>query len=96
MPKLDKIQHPSHAEHPLRYKLMKTLYKCDGCKQLGHGECYQCEQCNIQLHEECARARDGDPITHPFFPKRILVFRAHPPDNVWFCEACGDSVRGYR
>ncbi|KAK4743098.1 hypothetical protein SAY87_001099 [Trapa incisa] len=94
MPKLDRIQHPSHPAHPLHHKPIETLYKCDGCKQLGFEMCYRCKRCDFQLHKHCARACDT--IYHPFFPKHTLVFRDHPPNHIRSCEACGDSVLGFR
>ncbi|KAJ8760338.1 hypothetical protein K2173_011891 [Erythroxylum novogranatense] len=95
MTKLSKINHFSH-QHQLVWKHPQEPYQCNGCKELGFGPCYECEQpnCDYHLHDECA---NPDPtITHPFM--RGCTFKFHqkaPQMGYRICDACGRDVLGF-
>ena len=48
-------------------------YVCDGCQLAGQGASYQCQQCNFDLHLDCAKAKD---IANPW-QRRQQWFRLH-------------------
>jgi hypothetical protein len=95
MPKYTEIEHSSHS-HVLVLKSAQEPYKCDGCKEVGFGPCFKCEECNFNLHEECARPQPSG--FHPFFPKCDFRFYENTPrpghrDRI--CDACGKDVQGF-
>ncbi|XP_010922353.1 uncharacterized protein [Elaeis guineensis] len=87
------IIHSSHPDHKLILEHRDTPYNCDGCKELGFGSRYTCEEsCNFHLHKDCASPEAT--ITHPFFPGCLFHFHAiGKPDR--FCDACGRDIKGY-
>ena len=87
--KVTEFEHPSHP-HILTLKPSGEPYKCDGCKELGFGPCYHCQDCNYHLHEECAMASES--AYHPFFKKCHFIFRNETYDRI--CDACGKDVMG--
>ncbi|MCI08022.1 hypothetical protein A2U01_0029093, partial [Trifolium medium] len=81
-------------EHSLQYKPPGAPYKCSGCKELGFGSSYHCENinCNYILHEECANP-DYSYTFHPFFEKSNFEFYKKPPGyRTRYCDACGKDV----
>ncbi|XWS07768.1 hypothetical protein CRYUN_Cryun41cG0019100 [Craigia yunnanensis] len=88
-----------HFSHPHRLLLVSTQipYRCDGCKELGFGLCYQCpyEECNFHLHEECGNAPSS--ISHPFFKtcKYFKFYKETPGCRARFCDACGMDINGF-
>ncbi|KAG5237587.1 protein binding protein [Salix suchowensis] len=96
---LTKITHSSHSGHFLLLKYPQEPYKCEGCKELGFGPCYECEHedCNFYLHEECANAT---PSAFHSFLKCSLKFHSRAPQGApqggeRFCDACGQDVLGF-
>ncbi|KAL0003127.1 hypothetical protein SO802_016908 [Lithocarpus litseifolius] len=92
------IQHYSH-EHQLKLVCNQSRFKCNGCKELGIGSCYQCKHnCDFYLHEECALIASNY-ITHPFFKNCHFIF--HDASQSGFaatrlvCVACGKNVQGF-
>ncbi|KAJ6720426.1 CYSTEINE/HISTIDINE-RICH C1 DOMAIN FAMILY PROTEIN [Salix viminalis] len=92
---LTKIRHPSHSGHFLLLKDIRAPYKCEGCKELGFGSCYECEHegCSFYLHVECA-------IDIPSYPHSIvkgsLKFHHKAPQGGYrVCDACGRAVSGF-
>lgn len=91
----DMIDHRSHP-HPLHLKPPGTPYRCSGCRELGFGSSYCCENswCEYILHEECANVVSSVP--HRFFPKSYFEFYEKAPGNrARYCDACGKDVKGF-
>ncbi|XVE52679.1 hypothetical protein DITRI_Ditri02bG0142200 [Diplodiscus trichospermus] len=91
--KITEIEHFSHC-HKLELNYSLTPYRCDGCKELGFGSCYQCkeEECDFHLHDKCAVA---DPFaSHSFFKKSSFKFREKGKHSE-YCVACGKNVQGF-
>ncbi|KAD1033745.1 hypothetical protein E3N88_43393 [Mikania micrantha] len=53
----DKVKHDSHQEHEL-VLTRSNAYVCDGCDKEGKIWAYNCEECNFDLHPECAIEKD--------------------------------------
>ncbi|PKI44638.1 hypothetical protein CRG98_034993 [Punica granatum] len=52
-----KIQHPSHPQHPLVFSMdASPRFRCYGCRNALRDKCYQCYDCEIDLHVGCAAA----------------------------------------
>ncbi|MFQ6647004.1 hypothetical protein Gotur_020062, partial [Gossypium turneri] len=91
--KITEINHFSH-HHKLELSYSGTPYQCDGCKELGFGSCYQCnnKKCDFHLHENCGVAK---PIaTHSFF-KNINFKYEKKGKQGKTCKACGKGVQGF-
>ncbi|KAF5453545.1 hypothetical protein F2P56_028442 [Juglans regia] len=93
--KYTKIKHLSHPHDDLMLvDSPQAPYKCDGCKELGFRRCYQCEDCNFHLHEECAMPDSS--AFHPLFRKCDFRFYENAPGNrARYCDACGKDVLGF-
>ncbi|MED6138529.1 hypothetical protein PIB30_075018 [Stylosanthes scabra] len=87
------MDYPSHS-HPLHFNPPGAPYKCSGCKELGFGPSYSCENCNYILHEECTNV---DRLAfHRFFPKSHFEFYENSPGyRARVCDACGKDVLGF-
>ncbi|KAJ4719866.1 Cysteine/Histidine-rich C1 domain family protein [Melia azedarach] len=93
--------HPSHPDHELERKTYRKPYTCDGCKELGFGSRYRCEQCNFDLHEHCIFTTPT--AHHDFFRNSTFKFLHQPPtkcshycpDCQRYCDACGKPIRGF-
>ncbi|TXG49743.1 hypothetical protein EZV62_025618 [Acer yangbiense] len=82
-------------QHDLKRKNSKP-YVCHGCRELGSGLKFRCEQCNFNLHEECAHVKQT--TTHDLYDKNnIFKFFRKPPDHhsIIYCTVCGGLVEGY-
>ncbi|KAI5431380.1 uncharacterized protein LOC127131726 [Lathyrus oleraceus] len=84
-------------KHLLRQKPPGAPFTCSGCRQLGFGSNYHCQNsshCNYVLHGECAYP---DPYAfHPFFEKSYFEFHKKPPgDRERYCDACGKDILGF-
>ncbi|KAG4181297.1 hypothetical protein ERO13_A10G218200v2 [Gossypium hirsutum] len=91
--KITEIDHFSHR-HKLELSYSETPYQCDGCKELGFGSSYQCnnKKCNFHLHENCGVAK---PIaTHSFFKNSNFKFKKKGKRGKT-CNACGKDVQGF-
>ena len=72
-------------------------YTCDGCKVVGFGKRYRCDECNYDLHRACMHST---PTTTPkLFKDSIFKFYDQLPRNCneckRDCEACGKQVEGF-
>ncbi|KAJ6325255.1 hypothetical protein OIU76_012354 [Salix suchowensis] len=92
---LTKITHSSHSGHFLLLKYPQEPYKCEGCKELGFGRCYECEHedCSFYLHEECAHATPS--AFHSFLKCSLKFHPRAPQGGERFCDACGQDVLGF-
>ncbi|XP_058741068.1 uncharacterized protein LOC131613411 [Vicia villosa] len=83
-------------EHLLQQKPPGAPYTCSGCRQLGFGSSYHCQnsRCNYVLHGECVYP---DPYAfHSFFEKSYFEFHKKPPgDRERYCDACGKDILGF-
>lgn len=79
-------------EHNLTQQKIKTAYKCDGCKEPGWGTRYRCEDCNYDLHRDCALP--SATLSHSFYKHCTFKFLERGSDNR-FCDACGKDVLGF-
>ncbi|PIA39087.1 hypothetical protein AQUCO_02700337v1 [Aquilegia coerulea] len=86
------IKHFSHG-HNLKLLCDKTPYKCDGCKEPGWGPRYRCEDCNFDLHKECALYSSS--MSHPFYKNRSFEFLESPITYNRYCNACGRDILGF-
>ncbi|KAK0592014.1 hypothetical protein LWI29_011900 [Acer saccharum] len=71
MVELEVIRHDSHP-HELQLKSDDNFYGCKGCKELGFGLKFRCEQCNFDLHKDCALANQT--TSHDFFKNSTYRF----------------------
>ncbi|QCD89537.1 uncharacterized protein LOC114166311 [Vigna unguiculata] len=85
---------PSHGES-MQPKAAGAAYKCSGCKEMGFGSSYECENddCNYILHEDCANAVSN--AVHRFLPESKFEFLEKPPGYPRYCDACGKDVVGF-
>ncbi|KAH7537214.1 hypothetical protein FEM48_Zijuj03G0068900 [Ziziphus jujuba var. spinosa] len=90
--KITEFEHPNHPDHILMLKSSDVPYKCDGCKELGFGPCFKCEDCNFHLHEECALASKSS--YHPLLKRCELRF-CEETYGGRYCDACGKDVMGF-
>ncbi|TYH51518.1 hypothetical protein E1A91_D10G265500v1 [Gossypium mustelinum] len=91
--KITEIDHFSHR-HKLELSYSEKPYQCDGCKELGFGSSYQCnnKKCDFHLHENCGLAK---PIaTHSFFKNSSFKFKKKGKRGKT-CKACGKDVQGF-
>ena len=49
----DKLRHALHEEHELGLT-QRRIYTCDGCEEEGHVWAFSCEECDFDLHPNCA------------------------------------------
>ncbi|KAJ6720428.1 CYSTEINE/HISTIDINE-RICH C1 DOMAIN FAMILY PROTEIN [Salix viminalis] len=92
---ITRITHSSHSGHFLLLKYPRAPYKCEGCKELGFGPCYECEHedCSFYLHEECANAAPS--ASHSFLECNLKFHSRAPQGGERFCDACGQRVLGF-
>ncbi|KAJ6325269.1 hypothetical protein OIU76_012368 [Salix suchowensis] len=90
---LTKIKHSSHSGHFLLLKAPQEPYKCEGCKEVGFGPCYECEHedCGFYLHEECAI----DIPSYSIVKCSLKFHHKAPQGGDRFCYACGRAVLGF-
>jgi hypothetical protein len=93
---ITEIQHSSHR-HRLKLMWAQTPYWCNGCKEEGFEPCYQCQECDFHLHEQCASAERGSIFPHPFEKSTFKFYGKHTENgmNFGFCVACGKNIRGF-
>ncbi|BAT83036.1 hypothetical protein VIGAN_04013200, partial [Vigna angularis var. angularis] len=70
---------PSHPERQMQLKPQGSSYICSGCREVGFGRSYHCENknCGYILHEECATAVSF--AFHRFFPRSHFEFYEKAP-----------------
>ncbi|XP_022133591.1 uncharacterized protein LOC111006130 [Momordica charantia] len=78
---------------------MSKPYTCYGCKEVGFGPHYQCENYYFDLHKEC-KFPETWPISHQFFPNSTFNFFRIPPkachdDCRRLCDACRKPINGF-
>ncbi|CAL5191495.1 unnamed protein product [Lathyrus oleraceus] len=81
-------------QHTLQLNDSGSVYMCSGCKEIGLGSNYTCQNstCNYILHEECA-----EPVkhaVHPFFKNSTFEFYEKAVGG-GFCDACGKDLLGF-
>ncbi|ONK61150.1 uncharacterized protein A4U43_C08F26750 [Asparagus officinalis] len=65
----EKLKHPLHKEHEL-VRAKRRGYTCDGCEEVGSGWSFYCDECDFDLHPNCALSKedkgkdDGDADDH--------------------------------
>ncbi|KAB5538823.1 hypothetical protein DKX38_016356 [Salix brachista] len=91
---ITRITHSSHSGHSLLLKYPQAPYKCEGCKELGFGPCYECEHedCSFYLHDECATPSPS----HSFSDCSLKFHSRAPQGGERVCDACGQGVLGFR
>ncbi|MCH80131.1 hypothetical protein A2U01_0000893 [Trifolium medium] len=67
-------------------------FMCSGCKELGIGSSYNCENsnCNYILHKECVKPVKH--ALHPFFKNCNFEFYENAEKDSGFCDACGKDL----
>ncbi|PON39531.1 Thioredoxin-like fold containing protein [Parasponia andersonii] len=55
-----KLRHELHAEHEFSLTRHVSVYRCDGCLEMGIGWYFQCEQCCFGLHPNCALKKNEE------------------------------------
>ncbi|KAL5712696.1 hypothetical protein ACHQM5_014841 [Ranunculus cassubicifolius] len=86
------VNHPFHP-HTLTSECKDTPYKCNGCKEIGWGLRYRCDECNYDLHKDCAFA---DMMKSDVSFYQNCTFRLHQRGFVGSCcKACGNSTQGF-
>jgi len=82
-------------QHTLQLNIVESpSYMCSGCKELGYGSSYHCENnnCNYILHIECAERVTY--AVHPFYNKSFFKL-CEKAGNGGFCDACGKHLLGF-
>ncbi|KAI9156204.1 hypothetical protein LWI28_002146 [Acer negundo] len=80
--------------HELELKSYNKLYRCNGCRELGFGLRVRCEQCDFDLHKECAHA--DQTTSHDFFKNATFKFFTKRPGlRKRGCDGCGRHVKGF-
>ncbi|KAF5204514.1 Cysteine-histidine-rich c1 domain family protein [Thalictrum thalictroides] len=87
------VKHTSH-NHNLKAISNNTPYTCDGCKETGWGLRFRCEECNYDLHKDCALSSPRISLSHQLYPNCSFRFhsRAFAGTN---CNACGKGISGF-
>lgn len=89
--------HPSHSQHPLVEVTVSDLFTCNGCKEIGSGRRFSCQQCDFQLHDFCALAPPALK-SHPLHAQHQLVFYSKPkPGGILWprCDVCEKPTKGF-
>ncbi|XP_060669059.1 probable nucleoredoxin 1 [Ziziphus jujuba] len=60
----EKVTHKLHAEHELLLTRRNSYY-CNGCRDLGYAWSYLCENCDFDLHPNCALKNDEETDSGP-------------------------------
>jgi len=93
----EEIHHFTHPQHALTLMSLPYLFTCHGCKEYGAGARYRCNDCNIDIHEFCAKAPPS--ISHPYHTQHQLVFYNKLATGSGFvkskCDICGHSFKGF-
>uniref|UniRef100_A0A7N0T5R2 protein-disulfide reductase n=1 Tax=Kalanchoe fedtschenkoi TaxID=63787 RepID=A0A7N0T5R2_KALFE len=58
----EKVKLSLHEEHDL-ILTRRAVFYCDGCRKEGHVWSYYCEECDFDLHPECALKADEEAAT---------------------------------
>jgi len=88
-------------QHTLQRNIVESAsYMCSGCKELGYGSSFHCENsnCNYILHPECviAIAECDTHAVHPFFNKcNFELCKIEKARHGEFCDACGKDLLGF-
>ncbi|KAF2919553.1 hypothetical protein DAI22_08g143000 [Oryza sativa Japonica Group] len=71
--------------------------QCDGCKELGAGHRFKCEQCNSKVYYDMCCATAPHTLKHPLFPGSVFRFLRKPLASECgrACDACGDLMHGF-
>lgn len=91
MPK--RLNHPSDPKHTL--VLLSSPYPegvfwCNACGKDGHGFCYHCKECNIDLHVMCSSMPKI--VMHGAHPHPLdLAFSPPYPDKIFTCDVCNKN-----
>ncbi|KAJ3673964.1 hypothetical protein LUZ60_005956 [Juncus effusus] len=88
------INNPLHHNHPLALKKDLSLFKCDGCLEIGLGDGYTCKNdtCDFQLHKQCVKDFNKQIRSINFNCTLILL---KEPKKMVICSICGDAINGY-
>ncbi|TXG49749.1 hypothetical protein EZV62_025624 [Acer yangbiense] len=86
----EEILCPKDHSHVIELTSRHTLYECDGCKYVGFGSSFRCEQCDLDFDEELAHT------SHDFFKYNLFKFFPKlPNDHSKFCAGCGRLVNRF-
>ncbi|MFQ6669539.1 hypothetical protein Gotur_034749 [Gossypium turneri] len=96
MPGLDRQNDGKHV-HELQLKNSEGLFICNGCKQLGFGNCYKCPWllfCNYVIHVACI-SEDGTPLSNSLFKNcKFQFYRENPLTVAPTCHICALDIKG--
>ncbi|KAL7585929.1 hypothetical protein Lser_V15G44262 [Lactuca serriola] len=71
-----------------------SSYKCSGCKELGIGNRYICNNCSYILHPDCMYYKRI--TTHKFLAGSTFKFHQTRFDSKdRYCDACGSDIEGF-
>lgn len=76
----NKVKHDMHPEHEL-VLTRSQRFTCDGCDKEGKIWAYNCEDCNFDLHPECAlkETNGKDEVAN-------AVKEDEKPNEGWVCD----------
>ncbi|KAH1045622.1 hypothetical protein J1N35_036406 [Gossypium stocksii] len=96
MPILKKQKDWEH-EHDFQLDNNAGVFTCDGCKEIGFGNCYKCSPerpCNYVLHVTCLNEK-GTPLSNPLFKNcRFQFDRIRPLSVAPTCRICALDIQG--
>lgn len=91
--------HTDHMHENLRLDKSVRSWptQCDGCKELGAGHRFKCEQCNSKVYYDMCCATAPHTLKHPLFPGSVFRFLRKPLASECgrACDACGDLMHGF-
>ncbi|MBA0629672.1 hypothetical protein Godav_024190 [Gossypium davidsonii] len=96
MPGLDRQNDGEHG-HDLKLENREGLFICNGCKELGFGNCYKCPRvgfCNYVLH--VGRISEGrTPLSNPLFKNcKFQFYQKNPLTVAPACRICALDIQG--
>ncbi|KAG8480315.1 hypothetical protein CXB51_024701 [Gossypium anomalum] len=95
MPGLDKQKDKEHP-HKLYLETRNGLFTCDGCKELGFGNCYKCPLaiCDYVLHVACI-SENGTPLSNSLFENcKFQFYQKNPSTAAPTCLICAFQIQG--
>lgn len=73
-----KMAHALHEEHEL-VLTRRAIYTCDGCEEDGRVWCFNCEECDFDLHPNCA-------LEEKKGPENDEDLEGKSPSEEWICD----------
>ncbi|KAG4127628.1 hypothetical protein ERO13_D10G226866v2 [Gossypium hirsutum] len=96
MPGLDKQKDNKHL-HDLERRSREGLFICNGCKEIGFGNCYKCPWvwfCDYVLHVGCI-SEGRTPLSNSLFKNcEFQFYQTNPSTVAPACHICALDIQG--